>query len=480
MTFVYIMLGLFALVILYMIIVTITTKPKKNDNAGVELTPVDKDKIAMHLSGAIQCATVSLSGEFKDEKPFIELQKYIDDTYPNLAKTAKKTIINKYSLIYFIKGSDKALKPACFLAHQDVVPAPAEGWEVPPFSGTIKDGYVYGRGAQDMKSQLIATLEAVEQLLSNGFKPKRGIYCCFGHDEEVTTKMGAPYIVKYLKENKIELEYVFDEGGAILDGSILGIDGKLAMIGTCEKGYADIKITAEEPGGHAATPGRKTAVGKLANALCKLTKNPMPPRWTTPSKEMFDALAPNMKPAFKFLFSNRKLIGGMLKHLMAIASPVTNSLFRTTFAPTMTAGSGASNVLPPSAWAIINCRIITGETAQDVLKHIQKVVGKDIKAEIISYNDPTPVSPTNSDTYRTLEKTITEAFDGMIPSPFLFIAATDARYFTEICDNVYRFTPFEFSEDDRERIHALNERCNIEGLAKATQFFIKFIENTCS
>jgi carboxypeptidase PM20D1 len=99
--------------------------------------------------------------------------------------------------------------------------------------------------------------------------------------------------------------------------------------------------------------------------------------------------------------------------------------------------------------------------------------------EVLSYNDPTPVSPTDSESYKLLDKSIKETFKGMIVSPFLFIAATDARYYTEICDNVYRFTPFMYSDDDRERIHAINERCNIDDLQKAVQFFIRYIGNTC-
>ena len=480
MIFLYILIGIIALIFIYMISVTIISKPKKLETCDVTLMEIDKDKIAKHLSEAVQCATISLSGDFTDDKPFFEFQAFIDKTYPLFVKKATKTIINKYSLIFYIEGSDTSLKPACFLSHQDVVPAPSEGWEVPPFSGTIKDGYVYGRGAQDMKSQLIATLDAIELLLQKDFKPKRSIYCCFGHDEEVTTKQGAPVIVEYLKKKKVELEFVFDEGGAILDGSLLGIDGQIAMIGTCEKGYADIKLTANEPGGHASTPGRKTSMGNLSKAITKLMKSPMPPRWTSPSKDMFDSLSPSMKPLFKFLFSNRKILSGLLKWVMTIAAPITNSLFRTTFAPTMCEGSSASNVLPPTAWAIINCRIITGENAEQVKSYIEKVVGKDIKVEILSANNPTPVSPTNSASYKLVETSIMQVFSKMTPAPFLFIAATDARYFTEICENVYRFTPFVFDEDDRLRIHALNERCKIEDLIKAVQFFVRIIENSCS
>jgi carboxypeptidase PM20D1 len=476
----YIILGILAVLFLYMLIVTISKKPNVLDKAEVKLAEVDKNVSAAHLSGAVKCATVSLNERNSNDKPFYEFHAFLDKTYPLFTKTAEKKMFSKYSLMYFIKGSDANLKPACFLSHQDVVPAPSEGWEVPPFSGAIKDGYVYGRGSQDMKSQLTSSLDAIELMLSQGFKPKRGIYFCFGHDEEVTTKQGAPIMAKYFLDNNIELEFVYDEGGAILDGGLLGIKGKkLGMIGTCEKGYCDFKITAEVPGGHASAPGKKTAMGELSKALIKLEKNPMPAKWTETSKAMFDALAPHMNPLFKFFFTNRRILSPLLRWLMTIITPITNSLFRTTFAPTMCEGSGASNVLPPSASAIVNVRIITGETAEEVKAYMQKVVGKDIKVEIISANDPTPVSSVNTDTYKILEKTLMESFDDMIPAPFLFIAATDARYYTDVCKNVYRMTPFMYTEDDQARIHAINERCNIDDLAKAVQFFVRFIENIC-
>ncbi len=480
MTALYIVLGLLAIIIIYMIINAMTGKPIEIQNSNIELITVDKDKVAKHLGQAIQCATVSLSGTSTDEKPFDEFKLFIDKTYPLFTKKATKTIIHTHSLVYFLEGSDKSLKPACFLSHQDVVPAPPKGWEVPPFSGVIKEGFIYGRGAQDMKSQLVATLEGIEALLESGFAPRRGIYCCFGHDEEVTTKVGAPNIVKYLQEQGVELEFVFDEGGAVLDGALLGIKGKqLAMIGTCEKGYADIKLTAKVNGGHASMPGKKTSISVLAKAIDKLLSNPMSPVWTQVSKDMFDSLAPSMSPVFKFVLSNRKILSGVIKNGLTLI-PITNSLFRTTFAPTMLTGSDASNVMPPEASVIINSRIITGQTSEDVIKHMQKVVGKLVDIEIMSSNEPTPISPVETDTYNVLRTSIMESFADTIVSPFLFIAGTDARYYTSICKNVYRFTPFAFTQEDSERIHALNERISVDNLAQGVKFFARFIENICA
>ncbi|MFW5779907.1 MAG: M20/M25/M40 family metallo-hydrolase [Bacillota bacterium] len=360
------------------------------------------------------------------------------------------------------------------------MPAPPEGWDVDPFSGEIKDGYVYGRGSQDMKGQMIAVLEAIENLLNNNFQPERTIYYCFGHDEEFTGKEGAKNIAKYLEENNIKLEFVVDEGGTVLDGSIVGVKGMLALIGTCEKGYVDVQLKAKKPGGHASTPFKRNSCDLLSEAVYDVAMTPMRRTWSQPAKDMFKAIAPNMKPLYKFLFVNRDVLSPLLKWILGIANPVTNSLLKTTFATTQLKGADAPNVLPPEATATINCRININENSEKVIKHIQRVVGNDIEVNMLpGKNEPTPVSDITSDAYKILTKSINEVFEDFLPAPYPFIAATDAKYYYNVCNNVYRFTPFLMSEEDRTRIHAINERMEINALVKATQFFARFIENAC-
>jgi carboxypeptidase PM20D1 len=146
---------------------------------------LNADKIAEHLSSSLQFQTISMVGDYLDKsKPFFDFQEYLQNTYPIISKVAERTIINKFSIVYKFSGSDSLQKPGAFLAHQDVVPAPSEGWDFKPFSGNISGEYIYGRGAQDMKGTLISLMEAMEALLAGGFKPMRDLYFCFGHDEE--------------------------------------------------------------------------------------------------------------------------------------------------------------------------------------------------------------------------------------------------------------------------------------------------------
>ncbi|HHU43817.1 MAG: M20/M25/M40 family metallo-hydrolase [Bacillota bacterium] len=472
--------GAFFVLIAFMILRALLTKPIEVQRGEYQPIKVNKERIAKKLSQAVQIPTLTVLDESMSYQPFLDFHNFLEKAFPKIHSIAQRTIINNYSLIYKIEGTDPSLKPGCFLAHQDVVPAPPEGWEVHPFSGAIKDGYVYGRGSQDMKGQMIAALEAMEILLENNFKPRRTIYFCFGHDEEFTGKEGAKNIASYLEKNNIQMEFVLDEGGTVLDGSIIGVKGMLALIGTCEKGYVDIQLKAKKPGGHASTPFKRNAVDLLSEAVYDVAITPMKRKWSTPAKDMMKAIAPNMKFLYKFLFVNRDILSPLLKWALGIANPVTDSLLKTTFAPTQLKGADAPNVLPPEATATINCRINIGESSEKVLNHIKKVVGKNIEVSVLpGKNEPSPVSDIISDAYKTLTKTINEVFEDFLPAPYPFIAATDAKFYYNVSNNVYRFTPFLMSEDDRTRIHAINERQEINGLVKATQFFARFIENSC-
>lgn len=473
----WIILGLLGALILFMFIRTLCCKATEFSAGEFSARTFDENEISKHLSEAVQIPTVSMTGDYEGvEQPFHDYHAYLEKTYPLIHKTAEKTIISGFSLVYRFKGKNSNLKPGAFLAHQDVVPAPAEGWEVDPFSGAIKDGFIYGRGTQDMKGTQIALLEGMEKLLSEGFVPERDIYFCFGHDEETFTEDGAPEIVKWFKSKNIELEFVIDEGGTVIDGKLIGIDKFIGLIGTCEKGAVNLKLTVEKAGGHASNPAKPSACATLAKALIKIENNPMPSKWTDATKELFKTLAPHMPFYIKFVLVNRDILSPILK-IVFKKIPITNALISTTFAQTMLKGSNAENVIPPRVTANINSRIITGITRQEVIDYTQKLVGKEVKVEGWDGTEATPESPTNTDAYANLNMSIKQIFPDMVTAPYMFIANSDARYFYPVCDNVYRFTPFLVTPDDQKRIHAINERVAISDMVKASQFFAQCIEN---
>lgn len=475
------------LVFLILVLRTICNRPKAADKQEVHTVEVDKQRAVKHLQEAIRIKTVSMVEDYADNiQPFIDYREWINRSYPALAEQAELTVIADYSLIYRIKGTNPNLKGGCFLSHIDVVPAPTDGWEYEPFSGTLTDeGYIYGRGAQDMKSHMIALLEAVEYNLERGNKFARDIYLCFGHDEEPSTSnVGANSIVKYLHEKGVQMEFVIDEGGTVLDGRLLGIPHTVALIGATEKGNGDLEIIVRKAGGHASNPKPPTADGVLANVIHKIETKPMKTRWTNLSKEMFKSLSPYCNPVFKFFFSNRDVFSPLLKLVLSKAAPMTNALIRTTFAPTMLKGADARNVIPMEARVNINYRMITGETHEDIVAHLEKILHKEIKkgwVEIksIDYTNPSPEADVHCEAYGNIRKSILQTFDDIIVAPYPFIAASDARYYNPLTDNVFRFGPFINSLDDQQRIHGINERLHVDQLEKAVQFFINCLQNTC-
>lgn len=163
------------------------------------------------------------------------------------------------------------------MAHMDVVPVAKEifnKWKHEPFGGIIENNIVWGRGAKDMKSQLISIFEGTEYMLNENEEFDFDIYFSLGFDEEVGGRNGVKYVADYLKEKNIRFAMIIDEGGMISDG-ILGLREEIALVGTCEKGYADIKISYSSQGGHSSMPPGSTALGKICEAACKLEQNQM-------------------------------------------------------------------------------------------------------------------------------------------------------------------------------------------------------------
>ena len=456
--------GIIVLFFAVLIVRTVLNRPKVAPGKAQDLAPIDKAAAVQHLREAIRIPTVSMTEDYVDNiQPFIDYRDWLERTYPLLNAAAEREIIAGYSIIYHLKGTDPSLKGGCYLSHIDVVPAPKDGWEHDPFEGVLtEDGYIYGRGAQDMKSHMIALLEAVEYHLAHGKKFARTV--------------GASSIVKHLKDKGVEMEFVIDEGGTVLDGKLLGIPHTVALIGACEKGNGDLELVVKKAGGHASNPKPPTAVGLLSKAVAKVESHPMKTYWTPMTKETFKSLSPYCKGAFKFILTNRDVFSPLLKFVFTKVAPMTNALVRSTFAPTMLWGSDARNVIPKEARANINFRIITGETGADVKRYLNKLLGDKVEVNLLTYSDPSPEADVHCTAYERLRDTIVNTFDDIVVAPYMFIAASDARFYNPLTDNVFRFGPFINSLDDQSRIHGINERLHVDQLEKATQFFVRCLD----
>ncbi len=476
-------LGIIVLVFIIILIVKALTVSSKQVEVK-ETIPykIDIMTVAKHLSEAIQIPTISNHDSSKtDTKPFEQFHTFLAKTYPKLHKTLKKEVVKGYALLYTWKGSDPSLKPILLMAHQDVVPVDAvtlDQWTHPGFSGAIADGYIWGRGALDVKNALISIMESIEYLVNKGFVPKRTIYVAFGHDEEVGGE-GAKAIAKLLKDRNVQLEYVLDEGGAIMEGALPGISNPIAMVGIAEKGYLTLKLTVKGTGGHSSMPPHHTALGVLARALVAIEDNPFPREIKGPAQQMFEYVTPHMSFPLKVMFANMWCFKPLLKWQFEKAES-SNAIMRTTVALTMAGASEKDNILPTQAWAMINCRILPGETMESTTAYIKKVI--DNEAVLIEStpwsNDPSPVSDINAPSFHSIA-TITRQIDNsIIVAPYLVLGATDSRNYNALTNQIYRFTPVKMNNEDLKRTHGINERISISDMGKSVKFFIALIEKT--
>ncbi len=476
----YVILALVVLLIGVMAVNTMSKRPTRNTAAPAQPIELDKDKLAKNLSGMIRFKTItSLTMEGFDKDEFLGLHKYLEQTYPLLHSTLEKQVVNSYSLLYKWTGSGSEKKPFLMMAHMDVVPVEkrtADKWAYEAFSGAIADGYVWGRGAIDMKGQLAAVMDSVEYLIGQGYKPKRDIYIAIGHDEESMGSFGAQCIVDTLAAKGVRLDFVIDEGGVMMDGKEMGVQGMVAAVGICEKGYADIKLIAQSAGGHASRPPKQTAVGALAKAIVALEKHHMKPTLNRPLKDMLSAVGGYMKFPSNVITSNLFLTKPLLLKVLGAGSTGA-ALVRTTAAPTMLSGSSAPNALAERAEAVVNFRISPDNTVEQLLDHIKKTVGDGISIEIIQAYEPSEVSSTDSEAYRIITQTINTMFPDYVVSPFLMVGATDSRRYAVLADGVYRFQPFKSMTDDLATIHAAGERLHIDSLRDGVEFFIRLVKS---
>lgn len=428
--------------------------------------------IFQNLSKAIQYPTISYSEDaIPDSTAFFGFHRFLEETFPLVHQKLSLEKINTYSLLYKWEGTDPSKKPIILMSHQDVVPVdqPTLGdWEAGPFEGKITDTHVIGRGTMDDKGTLIGLLEAVEKLLEEGFVPSRTVYLASGHDEEVGGPNGAGQIAAYLKAKGVQAAMTLDEGGFLAEDLIPGVDKPVAMVNLAEKGFASYRLIVETKGGHSSQPPRENTIGILAQAIVDLENNQLPYKLVKPIDYQFEYLGAEMPFFKKMAFANPWLF----------KKPVLEALnAHTTTAPTIIEGGVKNNVIPTVAEATINFRILPGETIESVKQHIENTVSDKVRVETVGFlTDPSPVSSIDSEAYKILEQTIRSSFPTSIVVPGLVGGGTDARYFYEISDDVYRFYPIRLAPDSMTRFHGIDEKISKDNYKEIIEFTYHLIK----
>lgn len=460
--------------LLFVCIVNAYLKPSRQIKVKESYNPVPlPDEVFSRLSEAVTYKTVTPAiNENRDSAAFRAFHRFLERSFPLVHQKLSKKEFKEFAILFEWKGKNPNLKPILFVAHQDVVPADNESdWEVPPFSGERRNGFVYGRGTLDIKSGLLGILEAAEQLLKEGYQPERTIYFSFGHDEEGKGE-GAKAIADYLKQNKIQLEYVLDEGGIVLNKALPGIDKPVALIGIAEKGFCNVKITSKGLGGHSSMPAKESPVTSLAKAINRINEKPMPASLTGTASALFDFAAPEMKFPLRVIFSNQWLFAPVIKSQMEKA-PSSNAAIRTTMAFTMLEGSSKENVIPSKANALLNSRLLPGDTPDKLLQHLKETVNdENISFELTGTMQlPGKISDTSSAGFKKIQRTISAIAPDLVVAPFLLVALTDSRFFTDVADDIYRFNLVRYEKKDIERLHGNNERIREEDYKRMIWFY---------
>lgn len=409
-------------------------------------------------------------------------QRFIDalpGLYPLTHQVLEREIIDGHSMLYRWKGSGDG-DPSVLMAHYDVVPAPAAGWEHPPFAAeVVGDGdaaVIWGRGTLDDKGALVGILEAVESLVANGHVPASDVYLSFGHNEE-TAGSGAREIVGTLAARKIRPAFVLDEGGAVVENAFPGIRGPIAVVGVSEKGITSLELRVQQQGGHASTPPRFSATDRLARAIMRLGRRPFRARFGPVNLEMMRTLGPHARQPFRAIFANLWLTKPLLLAVFARMSDETNALIRTTRVVTELSGSPSANAIAETASATVNVRIAVGSTVDDAVAHVRRAIHDTaVDIRILHHSEPSPVSPTSGRPWRLLGETMNEIFPRAIMTPYVMLGASDSRHFAAISDHVYRFSPFEMSKSERDSLHAVNERMRVAAFLRGIAFYERLVE----
>ncbi len=437
-----------------------------------------RDRAVASLQALVRLPTVSSRDPAEvDAAAFDALVAELAARYPLLHARLELTRVSTHGLLFRWAGR-AAERPVVLMAHTDVVPVDASApWQHPPFGADVVDGAVWGRGTLDDKGCVVGICEAVERLLARDHVPAQDVWLSFGCNEEVGGD-SAPLAVEELRRRGVRPWFVLDEGGAVAAGAFPGVKPPLAVVGVTEKGTTSVELVAEGRGGHASTPAKGGPTARIARAVTRVEAAPFPVRMPLPTLELLERIAPHAPLPLRPLLSRAARLAPLLSRVLVAAGPESAAMTRTTVAVTTLSGSPALNVIASRATAGLNIRIMVGDTVASALEHVRRAVRDDtVRLEVVEQNEPSPVSPTDDDAFRLLEATISAVFPDAVPTPYVMMAATDARFFTGLCERVYRYAPFRMSKAQRQSIHSYDEHLGVDALLDGVLWYQRLVES---
>lgn len=378
------------------------------------------------------------------------------------------------NLIIRLPGNNYA-PPLLMYGHADVVTTENQIWHYPPFEGKIADGFVWGRGALDMKGMLAMMAAALLRAKAENLKPAGDIVFAVLSDEESGGNFGARFLVENYPEQFSGIRYAIGEFGAC--AMYVG-ENKFYPIQVSEKQICWIEATIRGPGGHGSFPLKNSAMSKMAQFINRISSTNLPPRVTAVPRQMVNTIASAMPMATGLILRqllNPSLTEPVLKLLGSKGDKFKPILFNTVN-PTVVKGGGKINVIPSEISLQLDCRLLPGVTPDDFIAELRQATGTDIDIEILSY-DPAPSEP-DMGMYSLLVDILREADPKGIPMPMLLPGATDARFFSRLNIQTYGYTPMNLSPgfDFFTTIHAADERVPIDALHFGTNTIFRLLQ----
>ncbi|SCV99684.1 LAFE_0B00232g1_1 [Lachancea fermentati] len=503
--------------------------PKFNKSVDVIFEdPQFKELSIKKLSGALQIPTEIFDNNPSPEddleyyQEFFKLHEYLSESFPLIYQHLKVQKVNHINLVYTWEGKNRLLKPMLFTAHQDVVPVERKTvskWKFPPFSGHYDEDSdtIWGRGAIDCKTMMIAELEAVEQLLKDGFIPERTIIIAFGFDEETAGLQGARKLGTFFEEQYGQngIYSIVDEGAMVQE-----IDKNIFIAAPIvqEKGYVDVEFTVNGVGGHSSIPPKHTTIGIASDIVLTLENNPFSFDMGLDSA-FYGYLCCVAEHDSNFPLEYRKAIleapydDKQRKKMVKFTSqvPSMRELMRTSQAVDVFNGGMKANALPEVTKFLVNHRIdlkssVDETFARDVkiAKTIAEKYGYGlyandreeiaptelgyIKVEALKGLNPSPSSPTRgSPVWDIFTGTIQNVYENGLfkksPQNELYItkntisANSDTKYYWNLTENIYRFFGNVEPPQMWGVVHSVDEHIPVSAHLTTVAFIYQYIVN---
>ncbi|MCK6551907.1 M20/M25/M40 family metallo-hydrolase [Myxococcota bacterium] len=424
------------------------------------------EQAVRHLQALIRIDTTNPPGNETPAAEYLADILSADGVEPQLLGPDPR----RKSVVARVRG-DGSQKPLLLAAHTDVVPVELSRWTHPPFAGEIHDGYLWGRGAIDMKHMAVMSALVVARLKREGVKLARDVIFAGVADEEMGCEMGSKWLVDHYPE-LVRAEYAIGESGAFtvyLNGATL------YPIATAERGLVWMKLKLEGPPGHGSLPRGDNVLGRVGRAVHRLVETRLPQHRTAVVDRYLDAVSKTQKFPANVLMKNlhvRKIADVVLSTLKDPGiRAATQAMLSNSAVPTVIRAGTKTNVIPAFAEVELDGRTLPTQTAADLIAEVKKVVEEDCEIEILRELPPVEADPT-SPVLDVLMRAIREHHPGATPVPYLMPGFTDAKNWSRLGTQCYGFMPVRFPDDGTrfgDLFHGHDERIPVEGLVWGAQ-----------